>query len=298
MAVLAASGARRHDRSPTSRPQMVRIREEIAPRRDARTIGSASRTSVSSTNSKPAGGSTPPWPTMTRRRADAVTRIVLVRHGETVWHAENRYAGRSDVELTPRGREQADAPGRVGGGRRAGRDLVLVAEPRARDGAAAASRQRTCRRASTRRLCELRLRPRRGADHGRDARSVPAAARSLPRRPRGRPPPRRRRPSGRRRPRRRLPARHRARAPAAAASSWSRTPPSSGSRCAALIGLPLIANYRRLFPFVRNVAITEIRRDGDETSLLQYNAPLDPALACRRIARRPPERQIAPAGRP
>ncbi|MGN9838947.1 histidine phosphatase family protein [Nonomuraea sp. H19] len=36
-----------------------------------------------------------------------MTDLELVRHGETVWHAENRYAGVSDVELTPRGREQA-----------------------------------------------------------------------------------------------------------------------------------------------------------------------------------------------
>jgi broad specificity phosphatase PhoE len=36
-----------------------------------------------------------------------VTTFVLVRHGETEWHAENRYAGRSDVALTDRGREQA-----------------------------------------------------------------------------------------------------------------------------------------------------------------------------------------------
>lgn len=34
-------------------------------------------------------------------------RVVLVRHGETVWHKENRYAGRSDVALTPRGEAQA-----------------------------------------------------------------------------------------------------------------------------------------------------------------------------------------------
>ncbi len=38
-----------------------------------------------------------------------MTRIVLVRHGETVWHGENRYAGSSDIELTKRGREQAQA---------------------------------------------------------------------------------------------------------------------------------------------------------------------------------------------
>lgn len=36
-----------------------------------------------------------------------MTRIVLVRHGETIWHAENRYAGRSDVPLTPKGLQQA-----------------------------------------------------------------------------------------------------------------------------------------------------------------------------------------------
>lgn len=41
------------------------------------------------------------------------TRLVLVRHGETVWHAENRYAGgSSDIDLTDRGREQAAALGR------------------------------------------------------------------------------------------------------------------------------------------------------------------------------------------
>ncbi|WP_043268024.1 histidine phosphatase family protein [Streptomyces sp. CT34] len=38
-----------------------------------------------------------------------MTDFILVRHGETVWHAENRYAGRSDVPLTDHGREQARA---------------------------------------------------------------------------------------------------------------------------------------------------------------------------------------------
>ncbi|HEX2313874.1 MAG TPA: histidine phosphatase family protein [Thermomonospora sp.] len=35
------------------------------------------------------------------------TTLYLVRHGETVWHAENRYAGVSDVALTERGHDQA-----------------------------------------------------------------------------------------------------------------------------------------------------------------------------------------------
>ncbi len=38
-----------------------------------------------------------------------MSRIVLVRHGETVWHAENRYAGSTDIELSARGHEQARA---------------------------------------------------------------------------------------------------------------------------------------------------------------------------------------------
>ena len=36
-----------------------------------------------------------------------MNRIVLVRHGETIWHAENRYAGCSDVPLSSRGLLQA-----------------------------------------------------------------------------------------------------------------------------------------------------------------------------------------------
>lgn len=37
------------------------------------------------------------------------TRLLLVRHGQTEWHAENRYAGVSDVPLTAEGLRQAEA---------------------------------------------------------------------------------------------------------------------------------------------------------------------------------------------
>ncbi|WP_046469892.1 histidine phosphatase family protein [Allosalinactinospora lopnorensis] len=40
------------------------------------------------------------------------TELIVVRHGETAWHAENRYAGSTDIELTDRGVRQADALGR------------------------------------------------------------------------------------------------------------------------------------------------------------------------------------------
>jgi probable phosphoglycerate mutase len=36
-----------------------------------------------------------------------MTDLVLVRHGETVWHDENRYAGVSEVELSANGLRQA-----------------------------------------------------------------------------------------------------------------------------------------------------------------------------------------------
>jgi probable phosphoglycerate mutase len=37
-----------------------------------------------------------------------VTRLALVRHGETIWNAESRYAGSTDIPLSPRGQEQAE----------------------------------------------------------------------------------------------------------------------------------------------------------------------------------------------
>jgi probable phosphoglycerate mutase len=37
------------------------------------------------------------------------TRFVVVRHGETTWGVQARFAGRKDVSLTPRGRRQAAA---------------------------------------------------------------------------------------------------------------------------------------------------------------------------------------------
>ena len=36
-----------------------------------------------------------------------MTTIYLSRHGETIWHAENRYAGGTDIPLTSKGKTQA-----------------------------------------------------------------------------------------------------------------------------------------------------------------------------------------------
>ena len=34
-------------------------------------------------------------------------RLIFARHGESIWHAENRYAGKTDIALTQRGLDQA-----------------------------------------------------------------------------------------------------------------------------------------------------------------------------------------------
>lgn len=40
-------------------------------------------------------------------------KIVLLRHGESQWNKENRFTGWTDVDLTAKGREEAEAAGRL-----------------------------------------------------------------------------------------------------------------------------------------------------------------------------------------
>jgi broad specificity phosphatase PhoE len=42
-----------------------------------------------------------------------------------------------------------------------------------------------------------------------------------------------------------------------------------------LIGVPL-SEYRRLFPFVRNCGLTELRLEDGQTSVLEFNTPIEP----------------------
>ena len=41
------------------------------------------------------------------------TKLVLVRHGQSVWNKENRFTGWKDVDLTDQGREEARTAGEL-----------------------------------------------------------------------------------------------------------------------------------------------------------------------------------------
>ncbi len=42
-----------------------------------------------------------------------MTRLVLIRHGESTWNKENRFTGWTDVDLSEKGREEAREGGQV-----------------------------------------------------------------------------------------------------------------------------------------------------------------------------------------
>ena len=44
-------------------------------------------------------------------------KLVLIRHGESIWNKENRFTGWTDVDLSEKGIEEAHEAGRVLKGR-------------------------------------------------------------------------------------------------------------------------------------------------------------------------------------
>ncbi|TNC29151.1 histidine phosphatase family protein [Amycolatopsis alkalitolerans] len=199
------------------------------------------------------------------------TRLLLVRHGETEWHAENRYAGTSDVELTESGLRQAEQLADYLSARPE-RPTALYCSPlsRARRTAEPSAKALDLTIETVDALRETGF----GIAEGRLLRELPAD----------------------------LAERFRA-DPIAGAFPGAEPPDEAAARGAAalrgiaerengrlvlvvahntllrvtlcrLLGIPVGA-YRTVFPRLDNGAITEIWIDGDTTSLRRLNAPVE-----------------------
>jgi probable phosphoglycerate mutase len=202
-----------------------------------------------------------------------VTNFVLVRHGETVWHAENRYAGTTDVALTDRGREQARRLAHWG----AGTDLDGIwcsTLSRARETAEIAASATGHAARVDARLVELDFGRGEGLTSAEMQERFPAQLEAFRADPATHPLPGGEDP-------------HRAveRALACLGDIADEHPDGRILVVAhttllrltlcRLIGVAL-GEYRRLFPFVRNGAITEVTFGDGRPALLQFNTPLEP----------------------
>ncbi|RVX44187.1 putative phosphoglycerate mutase [Nonomuraea polychroma] len=202
-----------------------------------------------------------------------MTDLVLVRHGETVWHAENRYAGVSDVELTPRGHAQAAQLAAWAAG--AGLSAVWASTlSRARITAEASAAKSGVALRTDARLRELDFGEGEGLTSAEMTERFPGARAAFEADPAGHP----------------LPGGEDPHAAAArfVAALHDIAAADPGGRVLVvahttairlalcrLIGVPL-GEYRRLFPRLDNCALTELRlRDeGGRAALLQYNSPI------------------------
>ncbi|TQJ88165.1 histidine phosphatase family protein [Streptomyces sp. SLBN-31] len=202
--------------------------------------------------------------------------LLLARHGQTVWHAENRYAGISDVPLTETGHAQAAALGRWAAAHPVDAvwtsplsRAVVTAEPACRALGLTPSREPDLRE------CDF------GVVEGRTlaqfAREDPDAAAAFGADPAAHPFPGAEDPA--------------AAAVRGAAALRRIAAAHDGERVLVvahntllrlvlcrLLSIPL-GEYRRVFPQLRNAAVTELRMEPDQVSLLSLNVPCDRGAA-------------------
>ncbi|MDG9716840.1 histidine phosphatase family protein [Streptomyces sp. DH24] len=198
------------------------------------------------------------------------TTLLLARHGQTVWHAENRYAGISDIALTDTGRAQADALGRWAAAHPV--DAVwtstlsraaATAEPACRALGLTPHRDASLRECDFgvvegRTLAEFAAEdPERAAAFRADpvAHPFPGAEDPVAAAARGTDALRR----------------------AAAAHPGGRVLVVAHNTLLRLVLCSLLhippAEYRRVFPRLRNAAVSELRLDGQSAALLSLNVP-------------------------
>ena len=201
-----------------------------------------------------------------------MTRLVLVRHGETIWHAENRFAGSSDIPLTARGHEQAERLARWAKG--AELDAIWVSpQRRARETAAPAERATGMTARVDARLREIHFGRGEGLTSTEIEGSFPQAYAAFQLDPVGHHMPEGEDPH------------HVARRGIECFQEIARAYPdhrvlvvthSTLMRLAfcELVGIPL-SQYRSMFPFVVNGALMELGLERSKVSLLQYNSPAE-----------------------
>jgi broad specificity phosphatase PhoE len=206
--------------------------------------------------------------------------LSYARHGETIWYAENRYAGTSDIPLTDRGRQQSDQLAAWAAG--TGFDRVVASDlSRAVDTARPAATALGVRLETDPRLREVGFGVAEGRTQEETERELPEARAAYVRTPATSP----------------FPGGEAGTVAAARAleAVWelARTSPvgrvlivahSAVGRLlfTSLLGLPL-NEYRRVFPWLAGTAITSLRVPSDATTpaeltgtgqLLEFNRPL------------------------
>ena len=200
------------------------------------------------------------------------TTLLLARHGQTVWHAENRYAGVSDVALTGTGRAQAEALGRWAGAHPVDAiwtstvsRAIATAEPACRALGLTPHREHALRE------CDF------GVVEGRTlaefAREDPDAAAAFRADPVAHPFP------GAEDPRAAAERGAAALRRIAAAHEGGRVLVVAHNTLLRLVlcrvlSIPL-ADYRRVFPRLRNAAVTELRLDAGSVGLIALNVPCE-----------------------
>ena len=199
-------------------------------------------------------------------------QLILVRHGESLWQGEERYAGSTDIPLSSRGREQAE---RLAAWSASAGLTAIWSSPLSRTRETAAPAERTTGLTAH---IDFRLRE---VDFGRgEGLTAAEIERSFPEAfaafqsdpvvhylPGGEDPQR---------------ATQRAIAcfreiemkhPGGRVLVVSHSTLIRLALCE-LIGVPL-SRYRSLFPSVISAALTEIRLEDEKASLLRFNAPLN-----------------------
>lgn len=204
-----------------------------------------------------------------------MTDLVLVRHGETIWHDGNRYTGRTDVPLSENGRRQAAAL--VRWATTATLDALWVSPlSRARDTAAGVAAATGLPPRVDERLVELDFGRGEGLTGAQMSREFPAERKAFQDDPVTH-----HLPGGE------DPVRAVERMTRCAADIVEAHPDGTvlviGHSTAhrlllcRLLGLPL-SSYRRVFPVLRNCAITTVRWNGTgPAALIEYNIPVEEA---------------------